>query len=501
MRPPEIEQYLLFEAVVGLLRAAAQERPLLIFLDDLHWADKATLALLRHVISSGEQLPILVVCTFRDSEVRSDGGARRGARRAASRARRRTHAPGRTRRRGCGGAPPVAQRPRAQEAEVALARHLASETSGNPFFLGELLRHHAESGALRLERTGSWLARERTRPPVPDSVREVIGHRVHRLGATAVELLQTAAVIGVEFDLVLLAAVLGREPDELLDPLDVARRARLVREEEEIPGRYRFEHALVNHALVLELGATRRARLHERIAELLDDWPDTHPGVLAYHWTEAGAHGRAIRESRLAGQHALDALAPDEAARWFAHALELHRRHGAPDRGCECDLLTELGEAQRRGADRTYRVTLLEASRLARELRDGERLGAAALANTRGFESASGSVDEARVSELRAALELSADADPLRRARLLALLALELTFVASIEERRALSDRPWDSPARTRRPLPRSCGRDTRCSGRRSSWTSTARTRPSSGASPPSSTIRWSRSARRATPR
>ncbi len=435
---PEIEQYLLFEAVAGLLHEAAREQPLLIVLDDLQWADRPTFSLLRHVVSS--EGGGMVVATYRDSEPTSDSALGE----ALAELHRELHVE-RLTLRGLSAADVVAlvqlrTGRELLEDEVAHAEELARETSGNPFFLGELLRHHVESGALRRDAAGWRLASGHRPPPVPDSVRDVITDRVRRLGDSTVELLRSAAVIGVDFDLDLLAQVLGREPDELLDLLDHARRARLVREEEDVLGRYRFEHALVTHTLAMELGPTRRARLHRRIAFALEDRPGTHPGELAYHWTEAGAYDDAIAQSRRAGQHALEALAPEEAARWFAHALDLHRRGHDPDPGLACDLLTELGEAQRRCADRTYRATLLEASTLAQQLRDGDRLATAALANTRGFESASGQVDEDRVQLLRTALDLSARGDELRRARLLALLALELTFAESIDERRRLSD-------------------------------------------------------------
>ena len=435
---PEIEEYLLFEAVSGALLAAGEEQPLLLFLDDLHWADKPTLSLLCHVVSRGEGLRALLICTFRDSEISEDLAATLAALQRE---------PGVDRIAVSGLEPEdvvallrVGAGRELSEAGVAFAHGLAHDTSGNPFFLGEMLNHHAESGTLQYETSGWRLAREHRRLAVPDGVRDVIGQRVHRLGDTAADLLRTAAVIGVEFDLYLLAAVLERAPEELLDPLDVARRARLVREDDEVPGRYRFEHALVGHALRLELGPTRLALRHERVARLLDERPDTPPSELAYHWSGAGLHGEAIRASRRAGHYALEALAPDEAVRWFTEALRLHRGQTYQDRGLECDLLTDLGEAQRRAGDGAYRETLLEASGLARSLSDGDRLASAVLANFRGFEIASGGVDSGRVGELESALALLGDADPLRRARLLSLLTFELTFVAPIEERRRLSD-------------------------------------------------------------
>ena len=112
-----------------------------------------------------------------------------------------------------------------------------------------------------------------------------------------------------------------------------------MREEEEVLGRYRFEHALVEPYAAIELGSTRRRGCTTGSRRLLEERPDTPPGELAYHWTEAGVYGEAIRASRRAGQHALEALAPDG-----GRALVRHGARAAPTgvtrtRGLECDLL------------------------------------------------------------------------------------------------------------------------------------------------------------------
>src|SRR6478735_2027995 len=221
---PEIEQFLLFEAVSGLLQAAGVQRPLVLFLDDLHWADKPTLSLLCHLVSRGDELRALFVCTFRDSEVSDDLAQTLATLQRETGVDR--IAVGGLEREDVVSLVQLRSGRELTEAGLAFAQRLADDTSGNPFFLGEMLRHHAESGALQHESWGWRLASQHRPQAVPDSVRDVILHRVHRLGDTAADLLRTAAVIGVEFDLYQLAAVLERAPDELLDPLDLARRAR-----------------------------------------------------------------------------------------------------------------------------------------------------------------------------------------------------------------------------------------------------------------------------------
>jgi tetratricopeptide (TPR) repeat protein len=440
---PEAERYLLFGAVAGLLAEAAADRPLLIVVDDLHWADKTTLLLLRHLVAADEAGRILIVGTYRHSDLSPEhpliptlADLRRepGVERVALT--------------GLGESDVVelmesgAERPLRSD-ELGLARDLTRETNGNPFFLTEMLRHLVEAGAIAREADGWRLTERLDTIGLPESVREVVVRRVRRLGEPVGSVLRIAAVIGRRFDSELLARVADVDEDDVLERLDAAVRARLVSESVDMPGRFGFAHALVNATLSDELGATRRARLHRRIAEALEELAGADPGprltALAHHWTAAAVRvDRAIECCRLAGERALDQLAPDEAARWFAQALELHER--PPDPLSRCDLLTGLGEAQRQAGEPTFRQTLLDACRIAQAEQDGDRLARAALANSRGFESATGDVDPDRVGALRAALELLDPGSAIRRARLLALLQLELTFVADLGERRKLSD-------------------------------------------------------------
>src|SRR4029077_6040534 len=163
------------------------------------------------------------------------------------------------------------------------------ETDGNPFFVGEILRHLSETGAVYQDATGRWVAADdRERLALPDSVREVIGARVGRLGANAERVLSLAAVIGRDFDLDLLARATSFSQDELLDVLDAAAAAALVRELADTPGHYNFAHALIQHTLYEDLGLTRRARTHRQVAEALEDLcgdrPGSRVGELVRHW-------------------------------------------------------------------------------------------------------------------------------------------------------------------------------------------------------------------------
>ena len=195
---------------------------------------------------------------------------------------------------------------------------ITRETAGNPFFAGELLRHLIESGAIVQEENGRWrLVGDLAELGLPQSVREVIGRRVDRLGADARAALSVAAVIGRDFDLDLLLAVVELHETQLLDLLDEAVAASLLRESSERVGRFTFTHALVEHTLYEDLGATRLARLHKRIAEALEaqcgEEPGERLGELAGHWAAAVVSAdtsKAIHYARRSGERAPGAACP-----------------------------------------------------------------------------------------------------------------------------------------------------------------------------------------------
>ena len=444
---PETERYLLFGAAVEFLRQASCRAPVLLILDDLHWATRPTLALLRHLQVAVPSMPLLVVATYRDpgwsraaplAELLGDLHREPGVERVTLA--------------GLGEreAQTFLETSAGHDLDAggaALARDLHRETAGNPFFLGEMVRHLTESGAIQRGSDGGWTeATVLATLELPASVHEVISGRVARLGPDAERVLRTAAVIGREFDVHLLARVSGIGEDEAIDILEAAAAAALVAEATDRPGRFTFVHALVNHALGDELTGARRARLHERIAQALEqrraDDPEPQLGELAQHWAavaEPGAQAKARDYATRAGRAALSQLAPDEAVRWFEQALELDARLPETDAANRRELLLALGEAQLQAGVPQFRETLLDVARAAKAAGDGDHLVRAALANSRGYFSSAGFVDVERVAVLEAALEHAAPADP-RRGSLRALLAAELLWSGDHRRRRALSD-------------------------------------------------------------
>jgi class 3 adenylate cyclase/tetratricopeptide (TPR) repeat protein len=444
----ETERFLLFAAVVGLLGMASQSEPLVVVLDDLQWADKASLLLLRHVIASDMAMRVLVFGTYRDSEL-----SRSHPLLDTLAALHRQHGVSHIELVGLDDTGVLSFLEAAaghtlDEAGVGLAHAVYRETDGNPFFVNEVLRHLAETGAIYQDSTtGRWTADDSLeRMVLPDSVRVVIGARVGRLGPDAERVLSVASVIGRDFDLDLLARATTTTEDELLDILDAAAVASLVRELADAPGRYNFAHALIQHTLHEDLGPTRRARAHRQVAEALEDLcgdrPGTRVGELARHWSKATQPidlAKAVVYSRQAADAALAALAPADALGYYAQALDLSARSEDSDPVFGLDLAIGLGTAQRQTGNPAFRDTLLDAAHRAAAIGDPERLVAAALANYRGWHTSAGAVDADKIEILEMALARLPSDRP-ERALVLATLCSELISGSPLARRQALAD-------------------------------------------------------------
>lgn len=421
----ETERYLLFEAVSALLSSMSSESPIVIVLDDLHWADAASLDLLRHLVVTAAGLRVAVVATHRDVDV-----ARGHPLTALLAELRREPAVTRVGLRGLADGEvmeliEVAAGFELPPEGIALAHTLCRETDGNPFFTVELLRHLSDTGVLQLEADGRYaLVGDIEKLSLPASVREVIADRVARLGEEPLRVLSTAAVIGQEFDLDVLAAATEVDEDRLIEILEGAATVALVTESSDSPGRFRFVHALIAHTLAQDLGPTRRQRKHLRIAQALETLGAERAGrlaELAHHWEAvSGADtGRARYFARRAGEAALASLAPVDAIGWFSRALELlDPRADDVEHGW---LLAGLARAQLEAGQPEYRETRREAGRVALRTADPELLVAIALCTAvlEGVEPS----DADLITVVEAALRAVGTADSFARARLLTALA------------------------------------------------------------------------------
>ncbi|MGH3785664.1 MAG: ATP-binding protein [Pseudonocardiaceae bacterium] len=421
---PETERYRLFEAMASWLGAASAEEPLVVVLDDLHWATQPTLLLLRHVVRATSAAHLLVVGIYRHTELdpaQSMANLLADLRREPGAQRLLVE--------GLDEAEVMALleaigRPLGENAQK-LARAIRSHTEGNPFFVGELVRHAVESGALGPDTDGclAYLG-------IPAGVHEVVLRRLGQLSEAANQALVTAAVVGAEFDLAVVAVVTGLGEDAVAEAMEQAMAAGLVKETTSVTMRFRFRHQLLRDSLYSSLSTTRRIRLHRRVGQAIETLYrsrlDDHLPALAYHFAQAATDGEAataVGYTWRAGDRALAQLAHDQAAELYDQALDLFDSSDlAGDQLRRCDLLIALGEAQRRAAHPAHRQTLLAVAAIAQEVGDVKRLVAAALANVGTYWS--GPLDDhERAAVLTAALAAIGDDDSLVRARLLALLA------------------------------------------------------------------------------
>jgi class 3 adenylate cyclase len=357
----DTERYALFDAVVALLGIASANAPVVLILDDLHWAAKPTLLLLRHLLRFGEHSRVQIVGTYRSTDLdRSHPLAGMLAD---------LHRDGTAHRIHLSGLDEQDVTTYVAEAgydDEELARALASVTGGNPFFLIEALRHVDESG-------GVW-----DPGTLPQGVREAVSRRLSRLSAETNKALGAAAVVGSRFALELVERVVEQD---LVDAFDEACKAGIVVEEP--GGRYRFTHAIVRQSLLAELASVRRMRLHQRIAAALETESATDDELLAelaYHYFEcawAGNAAKAVEYCRRAADQAMSRLAYEGAADFYdraLHALE-ELDEDLPDRDDQqAELLVARCEALLAAGDVSTAVSAV--SQLQAAARDSARLAA-----------------------------------------------------------------------------------------------------------------------------
>jgi DNA-binding SARP family transcriptional activator len=438
---PEPDRARLFEGIAALLATIARSQPVLLVLDDLHWADKSTLLLLRQVVRYVETSPLLILGTYRDSEMSEAlHGLLAGL--------LREHVYENIALRGLAAEDfarlvPVLSNHQAPSNAV---RALWEETRGNPFFLEEMLRHLADRavGDGGSWPDAGWPADEAVLPP---RIKEVIAQRLVHVSPALRRLLEVAAVMGSEFRIDLLeriddlAGLSDVELDELLrEGLD----AHLIAEVAEY-GHYVFSHSLVRQTLYEGMSATRRARVHLRIGVALESLAAEDPGYLpelARHFLRAppGHAGKAVDYATRAAARTLGLLAFEEAARLYSMALEALERSdpGDPRR---LSLLLAQGDAQRKAGDTdAARDTFREAGVVARATEDADALGQAALGYGGTSQMAGGVVDPLTVALLEEALDALGEQETALRARLLARLAVELSFSDLREQRAALTE-------------------------------------------------------------
>jgi predicted ATPase len=422
-----------FDAVMSALRAAAQTQPLVVVLDDLHAADRASLHLLRLVARELADVSVLAVGTYRDVDVRQEpelaqlfAGIARHARRML-----------------LGGLSLADLTDFVNDIagfapDPRVVKAVLDASDGNPFFADELVRLLLARGKLRPGQLVST-----AEMGIPDGVREAIRQRLEGLPPDVRAVISTAAVLGRRFAVPTLAQVSPFEPEVIADALTVAEAGGVVVRLGTPPGRFRFTHALTREVVYSDLSAPRRLVLHRNAAEALEKVYGEHPDHVAeigYHYLRGGPADKAIHFAWQAARQARLLLAYDQAVARFREALDLLEL-GPPDDARLCDLLLELGACEWRAGDAMgARASFSRAAGLARRTGAGRQLAVAAL-GLGGARAEAGQVDPNLVALLEEAIELLDGRDLALHSRLLGRLAVALYFSDGLARRHALADR------------------------------------------------------------
>jgi DNA-binding CsgD family transcriptional regulator/tetratricopeptide (TPR) repeat protein len=430
---PQQQRFRLFDAMVSFWKLAAAREPLLLIIDNLHWADASSLRLLEFLAPEIGDSRILLLTTYRDIELNRQhplsvtlGDLARYSHfhrfRLTGLNRRETTA--------------LITQAGGNGFMPALLDAIYSQTEGNPLFIGEMTRLLIQEGVLR-GRTEERPVEPCSVPSIriPEGVKEVIGRRLNHLSPQTNRVLERAALIGRTFDLQLLRRVLD-EPltNRFQNTIEEALQSHIL-EAAEQPGWFQFSHALIRETLYEEIPIPTRGSLHLRVAQAIEDLygddADPHLPALAHHYTSAlpGADAtRAADIARRAAERATRLLAHEEAARYYRLALQATGMVSAGDPASKSRLLNALGESLTfAGEYLQAREAFEQAMSLASAARAIDEMTSAAL----GFEMATwapGLPGQAAARLLREALTAQSSSDSIASARLLSSLARALIF-------------------------------------------------------------------------
>jgi tetratricopeptide (TPR) repeat protein len=335
---PESEQQRLFEHMVAFCKALAMEKSLLIVVDDAHWGDSGTLAMLHHLIRRTQNLPVMILVTYREIELRESrpfndlllelNRQRLGTRLKLERLDRES-----TRQ--------MLKAIFAEEISNEFLDGIYQETEGNPFFIEEVCRALVESGALYYA-DGEWHRPSMEELEIPQGVQIAVESRLTKLPEDHQEILRMAAILGREFNYEILLTAVEINEDTLIDALEAAESAQMI---QEVNGTgevtFVFVHALVPSAIAESIRTLRRRRMHKKAAAAIEQMTPHDYEALAYHFSESGDEERALKYLIAAGERAASVYANLDAEEHFLAALDL-----VEDDKQKADLSARLGISQ-----------------------------------------------------------------------------------------------------------------------------------------------------------
>ena len=348
------ERMHLLHTIAAFLVNASKANPIMLHLEDLHWADKPSLQLLQHLTRRFKDSRLLVVGTYRDVEVdRSHPLSTVLGELRHERLYERVSLRGLSESEVKELIEAISQQEIGEGPGAAFVCAILHDTEGNPFFIEEVLRHLVESGGM-YRREGHWVTDPKAvaEMKVPEDVRVVIGRRLARMSETTHQVLTCAAVLGREFEYEVLSRMSELGEDAIVPAVEEALSNRIVLESQDRGRpRYEFTHALVRQTLIEELSLPRRQHLHLQAAQAIEAVHERnlkpHVSALANHYRTAGTTldlEKATDYSIRAGDAAYALFAYEEAGAHWRAALELMDEQGGGDRRRRAELLWRLGD-------------------------------------------------------------------------------------------------------------------------------------------------------------
>jgi DNA-binding SARP family transcriptional activator len=419
---PRLDRARLHQAVAAVVGRIASSRPTLLVLEDMHWADADTVAMLRQLLRERTRQPILALINYQDGEVTSDHPLARmllDARRDMAVTRVILH--------GLDEEAVARLVESDKRAPGDFIRRLREHTSGNPFFVEEIMRSLRSA---QLEGSGAELEIG-DGVTLPQGIHDVIQDRLRRLEAPTREALTVAAVLGQGINVEVVEETAGDARIGL--ELDAAVQAGLILEDGDRGGRYRFRHGLARQAIYRGIGHSRRTNLHLRAAGALERRRQTanvEPAEIAHHYIaseRSDAAEKAVKYSREAAERARAMHAYEDAIEHLRRAIDVLERHRPGDVAARCSLLLALGGVGWQSSGPRARAIFEQALSVARRSPEQSHFAEATLGLGGRFYAPTGP-DEPYIQLLEEALQSHSDDEGLRT-RVLARLAEHLIFV------------------------------------------------------------------------